>query len=363
MHGFSYPGIKATQISIIKRFVWPSINKDCRNSARQCITCQRNKITRHVSAPINQFNKLSGRFEHVHIDLISMPNCQGFRYCLTCVDRFTRWPEAIPLADMEAYTVAEAFLSTWIASFGVPLRVTPDQGRQFESELFKELCKMLGSQHLRTTSYHPQSNGMVERLHRQLKTSIRCHENDNWVAMLPIVLLGIRTAIKDDLKATTAEMVNGSNIRLPAEFFLPSERKANSNFSKELRKQIRNVRPQPVARHGKQKMLIFKDLEKTPYVFLRHDAVKSILHPPYDGPYKVIKRGTKTFVININEKHVTVSIDRLKPAFTVTEENENSENKEILNSNDNNNSCPNKESFSSLKRSVRFPDRFQARFN
>ncbi|XP_051156384.1 uncharacterized protein LOC127278627, partial [Leptopilina boulardi] len=183
--------------------------------------------------------------------------------------------------------------------------------------------ELLGSQHLRTTSYHPQSNGMVERLHRQLKTAIRCHETDNWVSMLPIVLLGIRTAIKDDLKATTAEMIYGTNIRLPAEFFLSSKREANSEFGEQLRKHINNIRPNPVPRHGKQKIFVFKELSNSSYVFLRHDAVKAILHPPYDGPYKVVKRGDKTFVICINDKNVTVSIDRLKPAFMVIDDDQN----------------------------------------
>ena len=128
-------------------FVRLSINKDCRNWSRQSIPCQRCKVTRRVSSPTGTFGALTGRFEHIHIDIIVMQYSQCYRYCLTCINRFLRWPEAIPIPDMEASTVASALLSTWIFRFGVPLKITSDQGRQLESKVFEELCRLLGVTH------------------------------------------------------------------------------------------------------------------------------------------------------------------------------------------------------------------------
>jgi len=114
-----------------------------------------------------------------HLDIIILSISEGYRYCLTCIDRFTRWSEIIPLENQEE-TVAKAFYFGWIARFGVPLRITTDQGRQFEFQLFKQLNMLTGSKHLHTMAYHPQANDLVERFHPQLKVALRCHDNNRW---------------------------------------------------------------------------------------------------------------------------------------------------------------------------------------
>ena len=111
------------------------------------------------------------------------------------LDRFTRWPEAIPISNITAETVAKAFISRWIAMFGVPVNITTYRGAQFESALFRHLGIVLGSKRFRITAYHPAANGLVERFHRQLKSALKAHDNpDQWVELLPLVMLGIRTA-------------------------------------------------------------------------------------------------------------------------------------------------------------------------
>ncbi|GFX29329.1 DUF4817 domain-containing protein [Trichonephila clavipes] len=79
-------------------------------------------------------------------------------------------------------------------------------GRQFESSLFKALSKLLGVQKCRTTGYHPQANGMIEELHRPLKSAIKCHATERWTEVLPIILLGLRASLKEDILCTPAEL-------------------------------------------------------------------------------------------------------------------------------------------------------------
>lgn len=151
IHGFSHPSGRSTLQQIRTRYIWPGIKKDIINYCRRCLHCQKAKITRHNRLTPNKIDVQENRFDHVHLDIVVMPQVQDYRYCLTMIDRFSRWPEAVPLKNMSAQTVASAFWSTWISRFGCPKTITTDQGTQFESSLFKSLAALTGAKRARTT--------------------------------------------------------------------------------------------------------------------------------------------------------------------------------------------------------------------
>ena len=318
LHALSHPGIRATQRLVTSRFVWPGINSDVRQWARTCLQCQRAKVHRHTRAPLGTFTTPDARFNHVHIDLVGpLPPSNGCVYLLTCIDRFTRWPEAIPIPDATADTVARAFIQTWISRFGVPATLTSDRGGQFQSCLWQKLSELLGVKHLRTTSYHPIANGLVERFHRQLKASLKASPlPDRWADMLHLALLGIRTSYKDDLQCTAAELVYGTSLRLPGEFFVTREGNDTDPLSyvTQLKQSMRALRCTPPRQPSQRRDYADSLLSTASHVFVRHDAVRKPLQQPYDGPYRVLARSDKFYTLDLNGRKDTVSVDRLKPA-------------------------------------------------
>nr|GFT69326.1 transposon Ty3-I Gag-Pol polyprotein [Nephila pilipes] len=317
LHALSHPGVRASLKMVAERYVWPSMRQDVVLWARTCLQCQRAKVSRHTRSEIGKFELPSSRFEHVHIDLVGpLPPSEGFRYCLTCVDRFSKWPEAFPLVEISAEAVANTFYTGWISRFGPPLRLTTDQGTQFEASLFDALSKFLGTEKRHTTPYHPAANGQVERFHRQLKAAIMAHGNAQWTTVLPTILMGFRATWKEDLQATTAEMIYGAPIRLPGEFLCPSKPSADPvTFVGRLRETMQPLSPPTTQHHGHRTIFVSKDLATCSHVFLRTDSLKKGLQPPYEGPYKVVSRTEKVFRILRHGKEVSVNIDRLKPAY------------------------------------------------
>ena len=319
VHNMSHPGIRATDKLISSRFVWPSMHKDVRMWTKSCDPCQRAKVQRHVKSPVSSFPAPDQRFSQVHIDIVGpLPPCKGNTYLLTCIDRFSRWPEAFPIADMTAATVASAFVAGWVSRYGVPVTLVSDRGAQFESFLWSALMKTLGCHRARTTSYHPQCNGLIERFHRHLKSSFKAlRDPSRWLEALPLILLSIRSSIKTDADCSSAELLYGSSLRLPGQFF-PGDSPAisdcgSSDYVARLSMYMSQLQPLPV-RLSSAPVFLPADLQSAKKVYLRQDGVRSSLQPPYNGPYLVVKRSPKYFTLMIKDKQQIVSVDRVKPA-------------------------------------------------
>lgn len=321
-HDLCHPGIRTTRKQVTSKFFWPSMNKDVSSWTRNCIGCQRAKVNRHNVTPLGTF-PASDRFEHVHIDIVGpLRLSRDYRYCVTMIDRFTKWPEAVPVREITAEVVAKALYENWIARFGCPLRISTDQGRQFESSLFNELMKKFGISRIRTTPYHPQANGKIERFHRTLKAALMARGvTTQWSDELSTVLLGLRTALREDNNFSPALLVYGSTLRIPSDFFAPSSSKIeDAEFVRRLTEAMTALAPVQRPVTATSRPFVHRDLATCTHVFIRNDTVRAPLTPPYDGPFPVLQRHDKYFKIQLPKRVTVVSLDRLKPAYICNED-------------------------------------------
>ena len=331
-HGLGHPGVERTRQAISQRVVWPSMRADVSRWARECLSCQQAKVTKHVVPPIGEFAVPNRRFDHINVDIVTLPQSNGFRYLLTAVDRFTRWPMAVPMRDMTTETVIDAFAFGWVQHLGVPTTITTDRGTQFTSEMFEQLTKIWGIKTILTTPYHPEANGLVERLHRRLKESLIALGSENpeeWFWKLPLVLLSIRTTLKPDIGASPADLVYGEGLAVPGEM-LPSNPSTDAQLLRQraaaladLRLEVARLQPVPTSAHRRPQVHLPEELETCTHVFVRRGNASSTLASPYVGPYRVVSRNNVNFKVDVpGRQQETVAICRVKPAHCSVEDAE-----------------------------------------
>ena len=319
LHSLSHGGVKATTKLIGERYVFSGMRAYIKEKCRSCLACQKSKITRHNKTPLKTFQDPPGRFQVWHIDLSGpLPNSGNCQYLFACTDRYTRWIEAVGVPDATAATCARALMSNVIARFGVPSQIICDNGPAFASQLFQDFCFNFGIKLTHSTPYHLICNAMVERSFRTLKAALRAQENPtNWTDNLPLVLLGLRSTVKEDLDVSAAHMVYGTSLHLPGQFVDHASTidPPTSTYVQNLISYMSQLNVTPPKHHDIPPVYVDSNLKTCSHVFLRIDSPKGALKPRYSGPHKVLRRNDKYFTLALDGKLPNVSIDRLKAAY------------------------------------------------
>ena len=148
---------------------------------------------------------------------------RGNKYCVVVTDWFTKFVEIYPLPNQEAETVAKAIADNFVARYGVPREIHTDQGTQFESQLFQELCELLGVKKTRTTSFHPQSDGQSERNIKTLvkMLAIAAEEKDDWDEHLPYIAMAYRATPQESTGFSPNYLMFGRELAMPLDIMIP----------------------------------------------------------------------------------------------------------------------------------------------
>ena len=200
------------------RFSWPGLGKDVIEYCRSCPSCQPCAKRKSRQVPMVERKVYSEPFEVMGVDIVGpFPVGKGgYRYLLTAICMATRWPEAIPLKTVTARAVATALLEVFSRT-GIPLQIVSDQGTQFVGKVMTRLCSNLHIDRIKTTPYHPEGNGMVERMHGTLGSMLTkaAKEGHGWVEQIPFALFALRAAPNRDLGFSPFELTYGRKVRTP----------------------------------------------------------------------------------------------------------------------------------------------------
>ena len=212
-------GITKTKDRVLQRYYWPGVFKDVADYCRSCEVCQRSQTRRPMKAEMVPMPLISKPFQRIAMDLVGpLPRTQrGNRYILTVCDYATRYPEAIPLSSTEAPRIAKELVGIF-ARMGIPEEILTDQGTNFMSTMLGEIYQLLQIKRIRTTPYHPQTDGLVERFNGTLKSMLKkfvSRSQKDWDDYLPYLLFAYREVPQETTGFSPFELLFGRKVRGP----------------------------------------------------------------------------------------------------------------------------------------------------
>ena len=306
-------GVKKTEDRILTNFYWPGIHQDVVSFCRSCDVCQRTVSKGSVTkVPLGKMPLMELPFKRVAVDLIgpiTTASDKGHRYVLTLVDYATRYPEAVPLKNVDTETVAEALLDLY-SRVGIPEEVLNDLGTQFVSECVQEISRLLSIRRLTTTPYHPICNGLTEKFNGTLKKMLRrlCIEQPRqWYRYINPLLLEYREVPQAPNGFSRFELLYGRTVRGPITILkelwtgesLSTEVKTSYQYVLELRERQKETMKLAQKELTKNQIRYKKNYDKKAKDRLFNEGDRVLVMLPtnnnkllmqWKGPYEFIQR-------------------------------------------------------------------------
>lgn len=309
-------GIAKTMKRLKNFFVWKGMRKMIRDYINSCIHCAMNKKHRNNKEPLQITDTPSTSFEIVQADLVGplVTTANDNKYALTLQCELTKFIEVIPVPNKECNTIAKALVENFILKFGHFKILKTDLGKEFVNETFEKMCELLHIDHVRSTPYHHETLGSVERMHRVLNSYLLtfCKEND-WDVWIPYFVFSYNTTPHADTNFTPFELIFGKLTSLNVENQISTPIYNFDSYVSELRYRLKVV-------HEKTKLLLDKNKQKRQdrdknksLDFKVNDLVlitnenRTKMDSVYLGPYVIIERlGVNSRVKNVNNGKISV---------------------------------------------------------
>lgn len=220
-------GLDKTYARLKNKYYWRNMYADVKSYVNSCHLCALKKNPIHHELPLKSIPYPTQPFECLGIDVLGpLPRTNaGNQYVLVITDHFTKWPIALPMKNQRAHTIATLLVERVFCEHGYASVLLSDRGTNFLSELMESVLQLFKIRHLRTTAYHPQTNGLTERFNRTLTTMLTHYINSNqsdWDVYLPYVLYAYRTAPHHTTKHSPFYLLYGREAVFPLDTELSS---------------------------------------------------------------------------------------------------------------------------------------------
>ncbi|KAL0150446.1 hypothetical protein M9458_054263 [Cirrhinus mrigala] len=338
-------GVKKTYHSVMRYFFWPRLKKDVASFIKTCHTCQIVGKPNEVlsPAPLYPIPVVSTPFEHLTVDCVGplSPSKAGSTYLLTVMCQATRYPAAYPLRKITTRAVVKA-LSQFISVFGIPKIIQTDRGTNFTSRMFAQVLQQLRVNHRKSTSYHPESQGSLERFHQTLKQLLKayCNElNKDWEEGLPWLMLAAREVVQESLGFSPNDLVFGHKVRGPLALLMndaiETETPVNlldyvNGFRRRLYLAGKLARENLCKAQLKMKTWFDRRSERREFspgdqVLMLLPVTGSSFLARFTGPYSVLKRvSDQNYIVSTPDRRKATQlchVNLLKPYFCRAHEN------------------------------------------
>ncbi len=216
-----HQGLDRTMSLIRERFYWPQMHNDVDHYVtKSCVCLKQKKPGKETRAPLQNI-VTTHPLKLVSIDFLHLDKCKGgYQYILIVVDHFTRFAQAYATTSKSAKTVVEKLFNDYALKFGFPQRIHHDQGGEFENQLVAQLKKSCGVAGSRTTPYHPQGNGQVERFNRTLLQMLKTwteNQKTNWKESLNKLIFAYNNTKCEVTGFSPFYLLFGRSPRLPVD--------------------------------------------------------------------------------------------------------------------------------------------------
>ncbi|KAJ8708901.1 hypothetical protein PYW07_013505 [Mythimna separata] len=322
-----HAGIRRMVNNIKKYYYWPSIEKDVVEYVSKCDKCKKQKFSRHTKEPMTITTTASTSFEKIYLDIVGPIDRdeRGNVYILTLQCELTKFVEAYPLKNKSANEVAKALAENFVLRYGIPQTIATDRGSEFISKVMVELCNILGINKILSTSYHHESIGSLENVHKTLGAYLRIQTNNNpssWSSWIPYWCFSYNTTVNTVTKYKPYELVFGKICMLPSNLQGESVEPLYNfddyplEFKYRLQRAQNDAKENLIASKLARKHCYDKNLNSITYkegdLILVKNEIGNKLECIYNGPFEVVKDESPNVIVKYKNKIDVIHKNRTK---------------------------------------------------